>query len=226
MPDTYRPVTDAEALGEPFGSEAAEAWTKFAEACDKAGLSTPEAGAEAVAAIKTAFAFSDFVRKKAVQAPDLLTDLLAAGDLAASHTAEGYAEKARAVCEAAESEAELLNALRRLRHREMLRIAVRDLAGRADLFETMREMSHLAEAVIDATVSRLFQWMQEGFGSPADAEGRPVYPVVLGVGKLGGEELNFSSDVDLMFGFAAGGRTGGGERSITTRSFFQSSTGG
>ena len=220
MIETHRPFTDPEALAEPFGSEAAEAWTNFAEACDTAGLSKPEAGAEALAAVKIAFAFSDFVRKKAVQAPDLLTDLLAAGDLAAPLTADGYAEKARAVCEAAESEAELLNALRRLRHREMLRIAVRDLAGRADLFETMREMSHLAEAVIDATVSRLFQWMQDGFGSPADAEGRPVYPVVLGVGKLGGEELNFSSDVDLMFGFAAGGRTAGGERSITNEEFF------
>ena len=220
MPDTHRPMTDPEALGEPFDREAAEAWAKFAEACDKAGLSKPEPAAEAAAAVKIAFAFSDFVRKKALQDPDLLTDLLAAGDLAAPVKAGGYAAKARAVCESAESEAELARALRRLRHREMLRIAIRDLAGRADLFESMRDLSHLAEAVIDAAVSRLFEWMQADFGSPRDAEDRPVLPVVLGVGKLGGEELNFSSDVDLMFGFAAGGRTRGGERSITHEEFF------
>ena len=215
MSETYRPVADPETLAGPIGREAAEAWRKFAEVFDTEGLSVPEA-----ATIKAAFAFSDFARKKALQDPGLLTDLIAAGELTAPVEAETYAAKARDVCEAAESEEDLGSALRRLRHREMLRIAARDLAGRADLFETMRDLSHLADAVIDAAVIRIFQWMQDGFGSPQDAEGRPVYPVVLGVGKLGGRELNFSSDVDLMFGFAAGGTTRGGERSITNEEFF------
>jgi [glutamine synthetase] adenylyltransferase / [glutamine synthetase]-adenylyl-L-tyrosine phosphorylase len=93
--------------------------------------------------------------------------------------------------------------LRQFRQREMLRIAARDLGRLADTVEIIREISDVAEVCL-ATVLRICrQQLTERFGQPfhQDAEGRgwPTQFCVLGLGKLGGHELNYSSDVDVIF---------------------------
>jgi glutamate-ammonia-ligase adenylyltransferase len=98
---------------------------------------------------------------------------------------------------AAESQA--MTALRRLRQIEMARIAWRDIAGRASLEATLADVSLLAECLIEAAASYAALQLEPRFGRPRDAAGRELPLLVLGMGKLGGNELNFSSDVDLVF---------------------------
>jgi glutamate-ammonia-ligase adenylyltransferase len=81
----------------------------------------------------------------------------------------------------------------------MARIAWRDIAGSADLDTTLREVSLLAECSIRAALAYASTTLEPRFGRPRDAAGNDAPLLVLGMGKLGGGELNFSSDVDLVF---------------------------
>jgi [glutamine synthetase] adenylyltransferase / [glutamine synthetase]-adenylyl-L-tyrosine phosphorylase len=99
--------------------------------------------------------------------------------------------------------------LREWRRREMLRIAWRDIAGHAALTDTLHAVSDLADASIRAAAAAARLQLQPVFGQPRDANGEAVPLIVLGMGKLGGRELNFSSDVDLVFLFSQAGQTDG-----------------
>jgi glutamate-ammonia-ligase adenylyltransferase len=84
--------------------------------------------------------------------------------------------------------------VREFKMRETLRITLRDILKKIDVVEVMYELSALADAVIENSLSVVRQSMRETYGAPAaDAFS------VIALGKLGGEELNFSSDVDLIF---------------------------
>lgn len=102
----------------------------------------------------------------------------------------------------------------------MVRIAVRDLAGIGDLDNTMANLSSLASATIDGALSLLYDRMCRTEGIPEDDAGNRQRLVVLGMGKLGAEELNFSSDVDLIFTFPASGETRDGTKTQTNEAFF------
>ena len=98
------------------------------------------------------------------------------------------------------SRADLQAALRRHRRRELVRIGGRDLLGLAGVEDTVRELTVLAEGVIDAAVGCVRARLAAEWGEAlVPGEGRPAAFVVLGMGKLGGEELNYSSDVDLVY---------------------------
>jgi [glutamine synthetase] adenylyltransferase / [glutamine synthetase]-adenylyl-L-tyrosine phosphorylase len=96
-----------------------------------------------------------------------------------------------------------LGGLRRFKQREMLRIAARDLARLGDVVEITRELSDLADVCLNAVLQICQRQLMARFGQPfhQDANGRwqPTTFCVLGLGKLGGQELNYSSDVDLIF---------------------------
>jgi [glutamine synthetase] adenylyltransferase / [glutamine synthetase]-adenylyl-L-tyrosine phosphorylase len=94
---------------------------------------------------------------------------------------------------------ELRRTLRRLRHRTLVRIALREVLRLADVDETSAEMAALASAAIDAALTACRRSLEARHGSALDPEGRRVPLVVLGMGKLGGRELNLGSDVDLCF---------------------------
>ena len=96
-------------------------------------------------------------------------------------------------------EAQAMAALRRTRQIEMARIAWRDLAGLADLDTTLADVSLLAECLIDAALAYAVASLEPRLGRPRNANGDELPLLVLGMGKLGGGELNFSSDVDLVF---------------------------
>ncbi len=97
------------------------------------------------------------------------------------------------------TEAEAMQRLRRHRQVEMARIAWRDIAGWADLDESLADLSALADAAVRLAVERAMRDLEPRFGRPATASGDPAPLLVLGMGKLGGRELNFSSDIDLVF---------------------------
>jgi glutamate-ammonia-ligase adenylyltransferase len=109
--------------------------------------------------------------------------------------------------------------LREWRRREMLRIAWRDLCGRADVRETLRAVSDLGDACIRAAGAAAARLLEPVFGAPRDERGEAVQFIVLAMGKLGGRELNFSSDVDLVFLYAQAGRTDGA-RSVDNEEYF------
>ncbi len=98
-----------------------------------------------------------------------------------------------------QSESRAMQTLRQLRQIEMARIAWRDIAGLADLDTTLFDLSLLADCVIAAADDYSASALEPRFGKPRDSAGRGLPLLVLGMGKLGGWELNFSSDVDLIF---------------------------
>ena len=96
-----------------------------------------------------------------------------------------------------------LTELRRFKQRELFRIAARDLARLSNVVEITRELSDVADVCLEAVLQIIRLQLTARFGRPfhKDAEGhwQPTAFAVLGLGKLGGQELNYSSDVDLMF---------------------------
>lgn len=110
-------------------------------------------------------------------------------------------------------------ALRHIRRTEMIRIAWRDVHGLADTAETLRDLSDLADLCVQVALEVHESWLVSRYGTPRDAEGRPQRLIVLGMGKLGGRELNYSSDIDLIFAFEQDGETDGA-RSIANSEFF------
>ena len=117
------------------------------------------------------------------------------------------------------TEAEFMRALRELRLREMVRVTVRDLCGLAQLDQTLAHLSDLADACCEAALRFAGAQLQQRYGTPRDEQGREVRAVVLGMGKLGGRELNFSSDIDLIWAYTTAGSTDG-ERPISNEEFF------
>jgi glutamate-ammonia-ligase adenylyltransferase len=105
-------------------------------------------------------------------------------------------------------ESALHSALRRLRQRVLLRTMARDLSGHADLDEVCGTMSALAEVAIDASLEYLVPRVEQEMGASGSVARRPRL-VVVGMGKLGGGELNVSSDVDLVFLYPEEGEGGG-----------------
>ncbi len=146
--------------------------------------------------------------------------LLESGDLRRSYGSDEYAQRVQAALTGLIDEAALMRALRQLRNREMVRIAWRDIAGEASLEETLLDLSRLADAVLEGTLSWLYQQQSEIFGTPRDREGESQSMVILAMGKLGAHELNFSSDIDLIFAYPKDGETSGGTRVLSNHEFF------
>jgi glutamate-ammonia-ligase adenylyltransferase len=103
-----------------------------------------------------------------------------------------------------------LNALRRFKYRHLLRIGARDLLGDADLTVTTEELSRLADACLAAARADAERAARERYGPPRGDDGLETGMAIVAMGKLGGEELNYSSDLDLMFVYGVDGDTAGG----------------
>lgn len=152
-----------------------------------------------------------FVAQQCIQYPSLLTELIKSGDLL---------KPPEYPLMVSFSEQDLMKALRQFRRREMLRIAWRDLAHWAPLEETLQSLSNLADTLIETALSALYSVLTLQFGVPYAKEGVPQQLVVLAMGKLGGQELNFSSDIDLIFAYPEAGETVGVKRPRTHQEFF------
>jgi glutamate-ammonia-ligase adenylyltransferase len=166
----------------------------------KAGFSLPP---EISASVAGVFCGSQFVAESCLTHPQLLPDLVTSGDLFAEYRQASFMERLQLL--PVTNEAELMTQLRRFRRREMVRIAWRDLAGWAALSETLLELSWLADTCIQFALALLHQWQCEKRGTPLLPDGRPMSLVVLGMGKLGAFELNYSSDIDLIFTYPEDG---------------------
>jgi glutamate-ammonia-ligase adenylyltransferase len=111
--------------------------------------------------------------------------------------------------------------MRRVRVEETLRIAWQDVVEGADLTVVTRRISELVEILVERVVRGVREELAAKYGRPWH-EGEPVDAAVIGMGKLGGSELNYFSDIDLIFLYGKDGETDGGSRGncITNREFF------
>jgi glutamate-ammonia-ligase adenylyltransferase len=120
----------------------------------------------------------------------------------------------------ADTEESLSRTLRNLRKRVMLKILLRDLGGLADLDEVMGCMTALAELAVRRALAFATQTLVAQHGQPIGAESASIqHMLVIGMGKLGGGELNVSSDIDLIFVYAEDGETDGA-RVLSNHEFF------
>lgn len=103
-------------------------------------------------------------------------------------------------------------ALRRFRQLQSVHILWRDLSGEADIAETGRALSALARDCIELALSEAERRVGERHGWVEHADGQQARLIVFGLGKLGGDELNFNSDIDLVFAHDASGRSSGPRR--------------
>jgi glutamate-ammonia-ligase adenylyltransferase len=115
--------------------------------------------------------------------------------------------------------------LARFKRREYLRIMLRDVLAIGTLAETTLELSHLADVILEWALVSSMQKLEKAYGYPqfTDASGRirRSHMVILSLGKLGGQELNYSSDIDLQFLYEEEGQTSGGEAgSVPNAEFF------
>jgi [glutamine synthetase] adenylyltransferase / [glutamine synthetase]-adenylyl-L-tyrosine phosphorylase len=152
------------------------------------------------------FLFSDFVAECLAKDPGILHDLSAAKDLFAVRKPGWYQDRAAQITAEADAE-QARKLLMDFKCREIIRIAWRDLAGKSDLSETLSDLSHLAMACVSRALDLLYEKLCAAHGTPMDKHGHAQQMVVLGMGKLGAGELNFSSDIDLVFVYPKEGNT-------------------
>ena len=166
--------------------------------------------------LERVLAFSEFIASAAARETELLPDLITSGDLNHRYPADKYK---KLLDREVSDETTLKNLLTRTRMREMVRIAWRDITLKADLEETVKDLSCLASACVDKAFSFLYDKLRFMYGTPLDKHGQEQNIIVLGMGKLGADELNFSSDIDLIFAYPENGPVkGGGGR--TSEEFF------
>ena len=114
----------------------------------------------------------------------------------------------------------LKGALRELRKAVMLGLITRDLDGRANLAEVVDTVTALAEETVAAATASHAKWLAQEFGNPLGAiSGKTQHLHVIAMGKLGGGELNVSSDIDIVFAYPEDGETDGPRR-ISNHEFF------
>ncbi|MDU2732727.1 MAG: bifunctional [glutamate--ammonia ligase]-adenylyl-L-tyrosine phosphorylase/[glutamate--ammonia-ligase] adenylyltransferase, partial [Mixta calida] len=163
-------------------------------------------------------AFSDFVADSLLQHPEWwrqLTELPPQPD-----EWRHYADWLNAQLQPVSDEAALMRELRLFRRRMMVRIAWMQTTGASSTEASLQQLSALAEALIVAARDWLWQACCVEFGTPCNAAGEPQPLLILGMGKLGGGELNFSSDIDLIFVWPENGATRGGRRELDNAQFF------
>ncbi len=160
------------------------------------------------------WAASDFVATTCIRQPDLLRSLAEGSGLRQSAS-----EGVFAPLDQESPEATFERELRLARHREMARVSWRDLAGLATLEETLRALSVTADDAIRTALAFQERIMVSRHGVPRDEAGNKQSLIVLAMGKLGGEELNFSSDIDLIFLYPEQGVTDG-SNALNNETFF------
>lgn len=210
---------DFAALPEPLCAEADLLWAKFARAAARHDLPF-NFEAPVVAAARRAFVLSDFICKACTRQPSLLIDLVAGRDLGRPYPPGRFLADIETDLDGVQSVEALSSALRRRRTREMVRIAFRDLNREAGLAETMADLSAFAQACLQAALDRLYRWRSDQAGAPCNADGQELKMVVVGMGKLGARELNFSSDIDLIFAYPEKCETRGAGPAVAGEDFF------
>lgn len=162
--------------------------------------------------------FSDFVQESVTAHPDWLAELEASPPQADEW--QHYAQWLQDALVDISDEPALMRVLRQFRRRVMVRIAWAQALMLVSEESTLQQLSHLAETLIVAARDWLYDACCREWGTPCSEDGTPQPLMILGMGKLGGGELNFSSDIDLIFAWPEKGATRGGRRELDNAQFF------
>ncbi|MCK5837417.1 MAG: bifunctional [glutamate--ammonia ligase]-adenylyl-L-tyrosine phosphorylase/[glutamate--ammonia-ligase] adenylyltransferase, partial [Desulfobacula sp.] len=185
---------------------------------DRQGLQldmTPELTSDFIKAVF----FSDYIASSVTRNPGIFKDLLDSKDLFKSYSKQTYAAKLeKKICRDMDVTT-VKEVLLQTKQYETIRIAWRDLTGAARLEETLCDLSSLATAIVSAAITAIHDDLCQHHGTPVDSDGNSQKIIVLGMGKLGAEELNFSSDIDLIFVYPGDGYTNG-NHTISNEEFF------
>ncbi|MCL6547042.1 MAG: nitronate monooxygenase [Bryobacteraceae bacterium] len=178
----------------------------------------------------TVFSYSRFLSEAVLKNPEWMEELIHSRDMDRILTTEDYQRlleenlDAEAFLDPSSAGAPHSQTLAQFRRKQLLRILIRDVQGFCTLAETTEELSNLADAILEVTLRRVRAELAQRHGSPLaeleDGATREAGFAVISLGKLGGRELNYSSDIDLMFVYEAEGETGGPVR-IPNKLFFQ-----
>ncbi len=133
---------------------------------------------------------------------------------------EHYAERLKTELASVQDEEELARCLRLFRHREMAALSYLQSNKLASVEFVFEHLSDLAEALILGARDWLFEKCCAEYGTPMNSLGEKQELLILGMGKLGGRELNFSSDIDLIFTYPDAGETVGGRKPMENSKFF------
>ncbi|MDP8170060.1 bifunctional [glutamate--ammonia ligase]-adenylyl-L-tyrosine phosphorylase/[glutamate--ammonia-ligase] adenylyltransferase [Pasteurella skyensis] len=171
-----------------------------------------------IAPLITSIAMSDFVFKQLQKQPCLLNTWLNEPPSLKDHTY--YTTTLASILSDINDETLFQQELRLFRHREMATLSFLQSNKLASVEQIFNALSQLAESIIVIAKDWLFKRLCEELGTPVNAEEEIQELIILGMGKLGGGELNFSSDIDLIFCYPDHGQTIGGRKSITNQQFF------
>ncbi|WP_300088530.1 bifunctional [glutamate--ammonia ligase]-adenylyl-L-tyrosine phosphorylase/[glutamate--ammonia-ligase] adenylyltransferase [uncultured Nitrosomonas sp.] len=183
-------------------------------------MSTPIHPSQAASIVDSILPYSRFLQRTLTSEPGLRQELL--NQLQIPFSWEEMHDFLQSSPAAIRDETDLHRLLRQLRKRAILRLAARDLAGLADLNEVMTTMTALADTTFRFSLEFLHAAMAqpERFGKPiGEKTGSEQQLLIVAMGKLGGGELNVSSDVDLVFIYPEEGETDG-KKSISNHEFF------
>lgn len=172
------------------------------------------------AEFKFVIALSDFVANTIFSYPKECAQLVRDGALDDGNFGKSPDDAVRVFLDPKLSDFELKRRLRLLRRTRYMVIAWRDLTGVSPIDETFTALSNLAESIVLRTLDTVRAQLNNAYGDALDEDGNKMPILTLGMGKLGGCELNFSSDIDLIFSYPYEGETQGKSRSLTHREFF------
>ncbi|MGJ7095271.1 bifunctional [glutamate--ammonia ligase]-adenylyl-L-tyrosine phosphorylase/[glutamate--ammonia-ligase] adenylyltransferase [Vibrio hannami] len=202
-------------LSESLQNEATKACTRLPETAQQLIQGWPENIQDD---LQRVLALSSFVEDSLTRDETLCSELPVL--LAQKNRSHHYRDALKArLCECTD-ESQGHRVLRQFRRQEMTVIAWRDFMASWSLDESLEHISELAEAMIFETYEWLYEQCCKEWGTPCDSEGNPQPMLIIGMGKLGGGELNFSSDIDLIFTYPENGETQGARRSIANAQFF------
>ncbi|MCE2573511.1 bifunctional [glutamate--ammonia ligase]-adenylyl-L-tyrosine phosphorylase/[glutamate--ammonia-ligase] adenylyltransferase [Motilimonas eburnea] len=170
--------------------------------------------------LRRAFGLSDFIANSLYKQPELVSMCFEQGLFEQNSRCLDIQTELSQCLADCHDETKLQKLLRQFRRKHMLIIAWRELLGKSDLAESLEHTSCLADELISQSSQWLYHKQCQELGEPRSEEGiaQPFY--ILAMGKLGGKELNFSSDIDLIFTFPENGETHGGRRELSNQQFF------
>ena len=169
---------------------------------------------------KKIIALSDFIANTIFSYPKECSELLLSGALDRNDTYLDYKNEALSFLVDKLNDFEFKKRLRVFRRCRAMIIAWRDLAGMSSIEEVFTSLTELAESVLLRTITLLRDQLKLVYGDALNEDGTVMPLLTLAMGKFGGCELNFSSDIDLIFAYPEEGETKGASRTLTHREFF------
>jgi glutamate-ammonia-ligase adenylyltransferase len=203
-------------------SDVVPLWSERLDAAHPGSMADAEAAPEFLAALTRVVAVSEFAANTSIRDWNWVFE--SRGVLGQAPDVNSLAAFGKDISASDDSVETVKRRLRQYRSRWLLHVLWRELSGDAGLGETLHALSDLADELLAAATRYAARQMQQRFGRPLNGQGEEITPVILAMGKLGGRELNFSSDIDLIFLYTEEGETDGA-RTLSAHEYFKRLTG-